>query len=125
FTATVGGIRLTDPAVDLALMLSVVSAAGDTALPPGLIALGEVGLAGELRPVREVRRRLAEAARLGFTRALVPAGSMAGETPRLAAPAPRGNIVALRQEAAPSVNFAPGFDVSEAENVWEALAHVR
>ncbi|MBO3752934.1 DNA repair protein RadA [Streptosporangiaceae bacterium NEAU-GS5] len=126
FTATVGGIRLTDPAVDLALLLSVVSAAGDTALPPGLIALGEVGLAGELRPVRDVRRRLAEAARLGFTRALVPAGSMAGDTPRLNAPPARGDLVAVRGgAAASSVNFAPGFDVSEAENVWDAIAHVR
>src|SRR5690606_18214572 len=80
FTATVGGIRLTDPAVDLALMLAIVSAFNDTPLPSGLIALGEVGLAGELRRVRDVRRRLAEAARLGFTRALVPIGSLDEET---------------------------------------------
>ncbi len=88
FTATVGGIRLTDPAVDLALMLSVVSAAGDNPLPQGLIAMGEVGLAGELRPVRDVRRRLAEAARLGFSRALVPAGSMEAVTPPPPRPGP-------------------------------------
>jgi DNA repair protein RadA/Sms len=125
FTATVGGIRLTDPAVDLALLLSIVSAAGDTALPPGLVALGEVGLAGELRPVRDVRRRLSEAARLGFTRALVPAGSLADDTPRLSASPSRGNLVAVRSAPSPIVNFAPGFDVSEAENVWEAIAHVR
>ncbi len=127
FTATVGGIRLTDPAVDLALMLSVVSAAGDNPLPQGLIAMGEVGLAGELRPVRDVRRRLAEAARLGFTRALVPAGSMEAVTPpRLDPPqrSRRGEVVAVREPLRTST-FAPGFTVTEAENVWDALTHIR
>ncbi|WP_066366835.1 DNA repair protein RadA [Herbidospora mongoliensis] len=127
FTATVGGIRLTDPAVDLALMLSVVSAAGDNPLPQGLIALGEVGLAGELRPVRDVRRRLAEAARLGFTRALVPAGSMEAATPpRLDPPSRnrRGEVVPVR-ESLKTTDFAPGFVVTEAENVWDALTHIR
>ncbi|WP_214103636.1 DNA repair protein RadA [Acrocarpospora catenulata] len=127
FTATVGGIRLTDPAVDLALMLSVVSAAGDKPLPHGLVALGEVGLAGELRPVRDVRRRLAEAARLGFTRALVPAGSLAGETLRLDPPPGRSDAVAVRDRGGvrTTPNFSPGFDVTEAENVWDALTHIR
>ncbi len=72
YTATVGGVRLSEPAADLALALAIASAAGDTPLPPGLIAIGEVGLAGEIRPVTGVQRRLAEAARLGFTQALVP-----------------------------------------------------
>ncbi|GII52481.1 DNA repair protein RadA [Planotetraspora thailandica] len=124
FTATVGGIRLTDPAVDLALMMSVVSAVADSALPPGLIVLGEVGLAGELRPVREVRRRLAEAARLGFTRALVPTGSLEGDTPRLDPPKSRGGLVAVRDTGARTTNFAPGFEVTEIQHVWDALAHV-
>jgi DNA repair protein RadA/Sms len=125
FTATVGGIRLTDPAVDLALMLSVVSAAADQALPAGLVALGEVGLAGELRPVRDVRRRLAEAARLGFTRAVVPAGSLEDEAPKLEATASRGHMVALRAPVARTTPFAPGFEVTEVENVWDALSHVK
>jgi DNA repair protein RadA/Sms len=115
FTATVGGIRLGDPAVDLAVMLAVASAAGDKALPTGLVVLGEVGLAGELRPVRDVRRRLAEAARLGFSRALVPAGSLDMET---GAP---GSLVPV---GARTANLSPGFDVTEAENVWDALTHV-
>ena len=74
YTATVGGVRLTEPATDLAVALAVASAAGDDPLPGGMVALGEVGLAGEVRRVNGVARRLAEAARLGFTIALVPEG---------------------------------------------------
>ncbi|MBP2708110.1 DNA repair protein RadA [Microbispora sp. RL4-1S] len=125
FTATVGGIRLTDPAVDLALMLSVVSAAGDKALPNGLVALGEVGLAGELRQVRDVRRRLAEASRLGFTRAIVPAGSLEDESPKLQSPSSRRHLVALRDRGPRTSAFLPGFEVTEVENVWDALTHLR
>jgi DNA repair protein RadA/Sms len=72
YAATVGGVRLVEPATDLALALAVASAQQDLPLPTGLIALGEVGLAGEIRRVTDVQRRLAEAARLGFTHALVP-----------------------------------------------------
>ncbi|GGM04161.1 DNA repair protein RadA [Nakamurella endophytica] len=72
--ATVGGMRLTEPSADLPLALAVWSSDRDTALPPGLVALGEIGLSGELRPVTGVQRRLAEAARLGFDHAMVPAG---------------------------------------------------
>jgi DNA repair protein RadA/Sms len=125
FTATVGGIRLVDPAVDLALLLAVASAAGDKPLPAGLVALGEVGLAGELRPVRDVRRRLAEAARLGFTRALVPAGALETTVPPLpAAERESRQLVPARGGKARTITFQPGFEVVEAENVWDALAHV-
>jgi DNA repair protein RadA/Sms len=72
FTATVGGVRLTEPASDLAVALAVASGAADRPLPAGLVVVGEVGLAGEVRPVQGVERRLAEAARLGFTHALAP-----------------------------------------------------
>ncbi|NUP03115.1 MAG: DNA repair protein RadA [Nonomuraea sp.] len=116
FTATVGGLKLADPAVDLAVMLAVASAAGDKPLPPGLVALGEVGLAGELRPVKDVRRRLTEASRLGFKRALVPAGS-------LEAGSGKGNGQRALVPVGP-VAFAPGFEVVQAENVWDALTHV-
>jgi DNA repair protein RadA/Sms len=75
YTATVGGMRLTEPATDLALALAVASAVDDRPLPGDLIALGELGLSGELRPVPDLQRRLAEAARLGFRRAVVPLGS--------------------------------------------------
>jgi DNA repair protein RadA/Sms len=75
FTATVGGVKLTEPAGDLAIALAVASAEADQPLRPGLVAVGEVGLAGEVRRVESVARRLAEAARLGFTHALVPPDS--------------------------------------------------
>jgi DNA repair protein RadA/Sms len=72
YAATVGGVRITEPAIDLALALAVASAKQDQPLPAGLVAIGEVGLAGEIRSVTGVATRLAEAARLGFTTAVVP-----------------------------------------------------
>jgi DNA repair protein RadA/Sms len=77
YTSTVGGQRICEPAADLAVALAVASAHSDRPLPPGLIAVGEVGLSGDVRRVPSTGRRLAEAARLGFTRALVPPGSAA------------------------------------------------
>ncbi|MDB1086679.1 DNA repair protein RadA [Streptomyces sp. ACA25] len=79
YTATVGGVKLSEPAADLAIALALASAASDTPLPSNLVAIGEVGLAGEVRRVTGVQRRLAEASRLGFTHALVPADS--GQAP--------------------------------------------
>ena len=75
YTATVGGMRLTEPAADLAIALAVASAKADRPLRSGLVALGEIGLTGEIRRVVGLDRRLNEAARLGFNFALVPAGS--------------------------------------------------
>ena len=72
FAATVGGMRINEPAADLAVALAVASAAEDRPLRPNTVVLGEVGLAGDVRRVSGVDRRLAEAARLGYTRALVP-----------------------------------------------------
>jgi DNA repair protein RadA/Sms len=72
FTASVGGVKLHEPAADLAVALAMVSSAQDRGVPPDLIALGEVGLTGEIRSVSGIERRLAAAARLGFRRALVP-----------------------------------------------------
>ncbi|MCM6772836.1 DNA repair protein RadA [Nocardia sp. CDC159] len=74
YAATVGGMRLTEPASDLAVALAIASAERGRALRPGTVILGEVGLAGEVRRVGGVGRRLAEAERLGFTEALVPPG---------------------------------------------------
>jgi DNA repair protein RadA/Sms len=87
YVSSVGGARLAEPACDLAIALAVASAASDQPLAPGTIALGEVGLAGEVRRVGGVSRRLAEAARLGFTRAVVPRHSDD------AVPAPEGMLV--------------------------------
>ncbi|WP_433198040.1 DNA repair protein RadA [Nocardia sp. CA-107356] len=75
YAATVGGMRLLEPAADLAVTLAIASAERDQALPVGWVILGEVGLAGEVRRVTGLERRLAEAERLGFTTALVPPGS--------------------------------------------------
>lgn len=72
YAATVGGMRLVEPAADLAIALAIASAESDVSIPPGWVILGEVGLAGEVRKVTGVTRRLAEAERLGFTTALVP-----------------------------------------------------
>jgi DNA repair protein RadA/Sms len=75
YVATVGGMKLIEPSVDLALALAVASAAVNLALPPDLIAIGEVGLAGEIRRVNGLQQRAQEAYRLGFKKALLPAGS--------------------------------------------------
>jgi len=81
YVSTIGGARVIEPAADLALALAAVSSRENVPLPRGLVAIGEVGLAGEIRTVSGVGRRLAEAARLGFTRAIVPAGALDGATP--------------------------------------------
>jgi DNA repair protein RadA/Sms len=73
YVSTVGGARVVDPSADLAIAIAVTSAARNLAVPAGFMAVGEVGLAGELRRVPGLGRRLAEAARLGFTDAIVPA----------------------------------------------------
>jgi DNA repair protein RadA/Sms len=75
YAATVGGMRVVEPAADLAMALAIASAKRDVALPSDLVVLGEIGLAGEVRRVTGLDRRLAEAARLGFTHALVPPDS--------------------------------------------------
>ena len=74
YAATVGGARLTEPAVDLAVIIAAASGASERATPPDLVAIGEVGLAGEVRPVRHLGARLREAARLGIREAIIPAG---------------------------------------------------
>jgi len=89
FAATVGGIRVTEPAADLAVALAIASGGLNYALPPDLVAIGEVGLTGEVRRVGAVPRRLAEAARLGFRLALVPPGC----GPAATGPAPDGMTV--------------------------------
>jgi DNA repair protein RadA/Sms len=78
FVNVAGGIRITEPAADLGLALSVVSNLSDVPLPGGTVVIGELGLAGEVRRVSQLQRRLQEAARHGFTRALIPAGSRTG-----------------------------------------------
>jgi DNA repair protein RadA/Sms len=70
YVSTVGGIRLTEPAADLAIALAIASAVREKALPATLAAVGEISLAGEIRPVTAARIRAAEAKRLGYTEVL-------------------------------------------------------
>ncbi len=72
FMNVVGGLRLDEPAVDMAVALAMISSITDRVIPDDLIAIGEIGLAGECRAVSNVELRLKEAARLGFTRAIIP-----------------------------------------------------
>jgi len=72
FVNAVGGVRISEPAADLAVMLAIQSSLRGKALPRGFIAFGEVGLAGEVRPAPRGQERLKEAAKLGFSVAIVP-----------------------------------------------------
>jgi DNA repair protein RadA/Sms len=76
YVNVVAGLKIAEPAADLGLALAIASSWRDVAVDPGLAVVGEVGLLGELRPVRQLERRLAEAARLGFERCIVPAGDL-------------------------------------------------
>jgi DNA repair protein RadA/Sms len=89
FTSAIGGVKITEPAADLGLALALASSVTGHPLDPSLVACGEIGLAGELRQPAQTERRLTEAARVGFTKAVIPAG---------APPTPDG-IMGLRAES--------------------------
>jgi DNA repair protein RadA/Sms len=76
FVNAVGGVRIAEPAADVAVLLAVVSSLRDKALARGLAVFGEVGLAGEIRPAPRGQERLKEAAKLGFGRAIVPKANL-------------------------------------------------
>jgi len=102
YAATVGGVRLTEPSVDLAIALAMASAAANLSISGSVVAIGEVGLAGEVRRVPGVARRLAEAERMGFRRAIVPAGSAglpAVDGPRDDRPAGQGTLIEIKEAA--------------------------
>ncbi len=104
FASTVGGARLTEPASDLAVALALASATFGTAPPAGVVAMGEIGLAGELRRVRDLPQRIAEAARLGFRMAVVPTGP---ESPGGVRPVSQDRMVdGMRVVDAPDVGSA-------------------
>ncbi len=77
----VGGLRIEEPAADLAAALAIISSVRDHALPTDLVVLGEIGLSAELRPVPQLEARLREAAKLGFARAIVPRGAALPHNP--------------------------------------------
>lgn len=95
FINVVGGIRITEPAVDLPAVLAAISSFRDRPLPPATLAFGELGLAGEVRPVRFGEERLREAAKQGFKRAIVPKANM----PRQAIKGLHVDAVDVLQEA--------------------------
>jgi DNA repair protein RadA/Sms len=109
YVSTVGGVRLAETSVDLALGLAVAGSTVEQALSSSLIALGEVGLAGEVRVVPGVQRRLAEAARLGFKHAVVPRGSL-----ELADGSPL-------KRADPQLTSYEGMKVMEVDSLQQAL----
>jgi DNA repair protein RadA/Sms len=115
YAATVGGVRLTEPSVDLAIALALASAVGDLSVPASMVAIGEVGLAGEVRRVPGVARRLAEAERMGFRYAIVPAGAagLPGTSPATAGRA-AGDLVATGQGGLT--------DIREVHDVKSAIA---
>jgi DNA repair protein RadA/Sms len=76
FVNAVGGVRIGEPAADLAVSLAVVSSFSDRAIPAKIVAFGEVGLAGEVRPAARGQERLREAAKLGFEKAIVPKANL-------------------------------------------------
>ena len=100
FVNAVGGVKITEPAADLAVLLSITSSLKNKPLPSKLIVFGEVGLAGEIRPAPRGQERLKEAAKLGFTRALIP-------------------------EANRPKHAIPGMEVIAVKRVEEAVARIR
>ncbi|MEV5569582.1 DNA repair protein RadA [Spirillospora sp. NPDC052269] len=109
YVSTVGGVRLNETSVDLAMALAVAGSTVEQSLSPTLVALGEVGLAGEVRVVPGVQRRLAEAARLGFKHAVVPRGSLE-----------LGDGSPLRR-ADPLLSDFEGMKVMEVDSLTQAL----
>jgi DNA repair protein RadA/Sms len=100
FVNAVGGVRISEPAADLAVLLAIVSSLTDRPLPKELAVFGEVGLAGEVRPAPRGQERLREAAKLGFTRAMIPKANL-----------PKQRI--------------DGLDVFAVERVADAIARIR
>ena len=103
FVNAVGGVRISEPAADLAVLMAVVSSLKNKPLPKKLVVFGEVGLAGEVRPVQRGQERLKEAAKLGFTHALIPHAN----APRQAIAGLK--IIAVRRIEDAVVHFRDGF----------------
>jgi DNA repair protein RadA/Sms len=76
FINAVGGVKIAEPAADLAVLLAINSSMRNKPLPRGLVVFGEVGLAGEIRPAPRGQERLKEAAKLGFSVAVIPKGNV-------------------------------------------------
>ncbi|MDQ3412466.1 MAG: DNA repair protein RadA [Chloroflexota bacterium] len=101
YANVVGGLRLAEPAIDLAVAMAVASSFRDAPVDAGTVAIGEIGLSGELRSVSALERRVAEAARLGFSRVILPAASFR-----------RTRITAPSVELIPVASVANALDVA-------------
>ena len=77
FLNVIGGLEIDEPASDLGIAMALISSLTDKKIPDDLIAIGEIGLAGECRGISSIEQRVKEAARLGFTTALIPASNAA------------------------------------------------
>jgi DNA repair protein RadA/Sms len=84
FLNVAGGMRVTEPAADLAVAAAILSAREDVAIPPETVLFGEISLSGALRPVGQTENRLKEASKLGFSQAIAPKGSKLGATSGMA-----------------------------------------
>ena len=82
FLNIAGGLRVTDPAIDLSVVAAVLSSNGDMPIEGDVCMAGEVGLSGEIRPVSRIEQRIAEAQKLGFRRILIPSHNMNGLNPK-------------------------------------------
>jgi DNA repair protein RadA/Sms len=82
FLNIAGGIRVSDPAIDLSIIAAVLSSNVDTAIDRSYCMAGEVGLSGEIRPVNRIMQRIAEAEKLGFKRFVLPEANMKGLDPK-------------------------------------------
>jgi len=78
----IGGLKINEPAIDLAVAVAVASSFRDLPVAPELALIGEIGLSGELRRVAQLERRLSEAAKLGFTRAIYPPSAKKPQLPK-------------------------------------------
>jgi DNA repair protein RadA/Sms len=78
-----GGMKISEPAADLAVAAALLSAREDSALPEGAVVFGEISLSGALRPAPQTENRLKEAQKLGFTKAIVPSGGKSPSVPGL------------------------------------------
>jgi DNA repair protein RadA/Sms len=123
FASTVGGARLSEPASDLAVAVALASSSLGRPPPRGVVAMGEIGLAGELRRVRDLPQRLAEAARQGFRVAVVPGEADRSWRPGGAHDAPSGSPRGGSAAGAPRGSSArvDGIDVREVGDVGSAL----
>jgi DNA repair protein RadA/Sms len=121
FVSVAGGIRLEEPAADLGLALALASSFRDVPLAADVVAIGEVGLSGELRPVPQLDRRLVEAARLGFRAAVVPRSRVEEPAPREGAPKLGSAKVGAAKERAPVQERAPAIDLRAAATLAEAI----